>query len=199
MTGTSENARQWVHIGSVGFAFLLRYLTWWQAAALAVAALVFNLFVLPRVGGRRLYRPVDEARGYPLGIVLYPLAVLLAILAFPSRPDIAAAAGASWRSATDSRRSSDGASGGPQWPWNREKTVAGTLAFARRGGAGAVALALVDARRRSSPEPPLLFARHRAGGGRDRAALVETIPVRLDDNVSVADRRGAPSSGSRAR
>src|SRR5204863_5008764 len=65
---TSETARQWVHIGSGIFALLLRYLTWWQAAGLAVAALVFNAFVLPRIGGRRLYRPLDEARGFPLGI-----------------------------------------------------------------------------------------------------------------------------------
>ncbi len=38
MTGHSERARQWVHIGSVAFAFLLRLLNWWQAAAMAIAA-----------------------------------------------------------------------------------------------------------------------------------------------------------------
>src|SRR6266571_4459631 len=89
---TSESARQWVHIGSGLFALLLRYLTWWQAAALAVAALLFNVLVLPHVGGRRLYRPIDEARGFPLGILLYPLSVLILILAFPDRTDIVAAA-----------------------------------------------------------------------------------------------------------
>src|SRR6185437_14937149 len=81
-----------VHIGSGLFALLLRILTWWQAAALAAFALVFNAFALPRVGGRRLYRPVDEARGFPLGILLYPLAVLLLVLLFPARLDIVAAA-----------------------------------------------------------------------------------------------------------
>ena len=55
-------------------------------------ALVFNLLLLPRLGGRRLYRPVDDARGFPLGILLYPLSVLLLILTFPSRLDIVAAA-----------------------------------------------------------------------------------------------------------
>src|SRR5690349_4812970 len=88
----SERARQWVHIGSGSFALLLRVLTWWEAAALAVVALAFNVVALPRVGGRRLYRPADEARGFPIGIVLYPLAVLLLILVFPSRLDIVAAA-----------------------------------------------------------------------------------------------------------
>jgi hypothetical protein len=38
----SERARQWVHIGSGLFALLLRILTWWQAAALAAFALLFN-------------------------------------------------------------------------------------------------------------------------------------------------------------
>ena len=54
MTTHSENARQWVHIGSGLFALLLRVLTAWQASALAATALVFNNALLPRLGGRRL-------------------------------------------------------------------------------------------------------------------------------------------------
>ena len=75
MTGHNESARQWVHTGSGAFALALRFLTWWQAALLAAFALVFNAVVLRRVGGRRSRRPVDQARGFPLGIPLYPLAV----------------------------------------------------------------------------------------------------------------------------
>src|SRR5438045_9605883 len=92
MTTHAEEARQWVHVGSGSFALLLRFLTWWQAAALAGTALLFNALVLPHIGGRRLYRPIDHARGFPLGILLYPLSVLLLILVFPSRLDIVAAA-----------------------------------------------------------------------------------------------------------
>ena len=88
----SENARQWVHVASGLFALLLRLLTGSQAAALAAGAIVFNVALLPRVGGRRLYRPEDVTRGFPLGILLYPLSVLLLMLAFPHRLDIAAAA-----------------------------------------------------------------------------------------------------------
>ena len=158
MTSHSERARQWVHIGSGLFALLLRFLTWRQAAALAVTALVFNLVALPRVGGRRLYRPVDEARGFPLGILLYPLSVLLLILTFPSRLDIAAAGWAILAfgdgAATlvgrraghgNAHKSADALSDAPtdgHLPWNRDKTVAGTLAFITCGGAAAVALAL---------------------------------------------------------
>ena len=64
----SEDARKWVHIGSGLFALLLRVLTPWQASGLAAFALVFNTVALPRIGGQRLYRPIDEARGFPLGI-----------------------------------------------------------------------------------------------------------------------------------
>ena len=49
----SENARQWIHIGSGLFALLLRVLSAWQAAGMAAIALVFNVALLPRLGGRR--------------------------------------------------------------------------------------------------------------------------------------------------
>jgi len=184
VTTHSENARQWVHVGSAAFAFLLRGLTWWQAAALAGTALVFNLLVLPRIGGRRLYRPVDHARGFPIGIVLYPLAVLLLVVAFSTRLDIAAAA---WGILAFG----DGAAtligrrvGGRRWPWNQDKTVAGTIGFALFGGIGAVALACWT-RPAVTPMPPWSFAILAPLAAAVVAALVETIPVRLDDNVSV--------------
>ncbi len=92
MTDFSETRRQLLHMAMASFALLLRVLTWWQAALCAVAAFLFNLFVLPRIGGASLNRPRDAARGYPRGILFYPLSVLLLILAFPHRPDIVAAA-----------------------------------------------------------------------------------------------------------
>ena len=110
-----------------------------------------------RSAARRLYRPVDHARGFPLGILLYPLSVLLLTLAFPSRLDIAAAA---WgilafgdgfatlvgRSRTKKRGTANtqrkslcelselrGSIG--RLPWNPDKSIAGTLAFIVFGGA----------------------------------------------------------------
>ena len=184
MTAHSERARQWVHIGSGGFAFLLPVLSWPQAAALAAVALVFNAFVLPHIGGRRLYRPVDEARGFPVGIVLYALVVLLLVLAFPSRPDIV---GAAWGVLAfgDGTATLAGQSiGGRQWPWNREKTLAGTIAFAICGAAGGMVLAWWI-RPAVTPQPSLLFVLIAPPAAAVAAALVETIPVRLDDNLSV--------------
>lgn len=179
-----EDVRQWVHIGSAAFAPLLRVLTWWQAAALAATALAFNLFVLPHIGGRRLYRPVDAARGFPLGIVLYPLAVLLLIVIFSHRLDIAAAAWGILAFGDGSATLVGRRLGRKTWPWNGEKTVAGTLAFALFGSVGAVALALWT-RPAVSPEPSLAFTLTAPTVAALAAALVETFPVRLDDNISV--------------
>jgi uncharacterized protein (TIGR00297 family) len=200
MTGHSERARQWVHVGSVAFAFLLRLLNWWQAAAMAIAALVFNLVVLPRVGGRRLYRPVDEARGFPLGILLYPMAVLGLVLAFPSRLDIAAAGwgilalgdGAATLigrqvAASNSHGFSPNAANSAflrRLPWNRQKSVAGTLAFIVFGGIGSLVLELWT-RPAIVPTPSLTFAIAAPLVATIAAALVESIPIRLDDNISV--------------
>ena len=179
----SERARQWVHIGSGSFALLLRVLTWWQAAALAAVALAFNVVALPRVGGRRLYRPADEARGFPIGIVFYPLAVLLLILIFPSRLDIVAAAWAVL-ALGDGAATLAGQRARRRLPWNRDKTVKGTTAFIVFGGLGAVVLAWW-VRPNVVPLPPLAFTIAAPIAAAIAAAFVETIPVRLDDNVSV--------------
>jgi uncharacterized protein (TIGR00297 family) len=184
MSAHSERARQWVHIGSGGFALLLRVLSWPQAALLAVTALVFNAFALPRVGGRKLYRPEDAARGFPLGILLYPLSVLALILAFRSRLDLAAAA---WGILAFG----DGAATlvgqrvpSARLPWNRDKSTAGTTAFVACGGAAGVALAWWT-RDAIAPPPPLTFLILAPLAAAIAAALVESIPIRLDDNISV--------------
>lgn len=184
MTTYSERARQWVHIGSGGLAFLLRWLTWPQAAALAAAALLFNAILLPRIGGRKLYRPVDEARGFPVGILLYPLAVLLLVLTFPNRLDIAAAAWGVLAFGDGFATLAGRAIGGRHWPWNREKTIVGTTAFAICGSLAATALTWWLQPSLALPSSPwfVLLAPPAAAVA---AALIETIPVRLDDNLSV--------------
>jgi len=173
-----------VHVGSGAFAFLLRGLTWWEGAALAAFALAFNALVLPRVGGRRLYRPVDRARGFPLGILLYPLAVLLLILIFSSRLDIAAAA---WGILAFG----DGAAtlvgqrvGGRRWPWNHDKTIGGSAAFVLCASAGGILLAWWT-RPNVAPPPSFWFVLLAPIAAAFAAGAVETVPVRLDDNISV--------------
>jgi uncharacterized protein (TIGR00297 family) len=203
----AESARQWVHVGSGLFALLLRVLTAREAAAMATAALIFNGVLLPRLGGRRLYRPVDRERGFPLGILLYPLSVLLLIVIFPLRLDIAAAAwgilafgdgaatlvgrGFTAKHANGPETESFSATSaffpivfGRGLPWNPDKSFAGTLAFFVCGSAAGVAFAWW-VRPAIAPMPSMMFTIAAPLVAALIAALVETIPVRLDDNISV--------------
>jgi uncharacterized protein (TIGR00297 family) len=167
-----------------GFALLLRVLTWWQAALCALTAFLFNLLILPRLGGPSLSRPADTARGYPLGILIYPLSVLVLILALPRRPDLVAAA---WgiMAVGDSAATLVGRrSRGARLPWNPEKTVAGTSAFIIAGAIAAILLAWWT-RSAVVPQPPAAFVVGAPLVAAIFAGLVESVPVRLDDNISV--------------
>ncbi len=179
----SEQARKLVHILLGAGALLLPYLTWWQSVTVALAALLFNLLVLPRLAPA-LYRPADRGHRFSTGIAFYPLAVLLLIVAFPRRPDIAAAAwgilafGDGMASVVGRR------AGRRRLPWNREKSVEGSVAFFVSGAIAGVGLAwwcrpaVVD-------QPAMWFWLAAPIGAALAAALVETIPIRLDDNLSV--------------
>ena len=184
----SETTRQVVHMTMGGFALLLRWIPWWQAVALATAALAFNLFLLPRLRVN-LYRPGESERGVH-GIIWYPLAVLLLLVTFPRRPDIAAAAWGILAIGDGIATLAGRAIGGPRWPWNREKTLSGSAAFAIGGAAAGVFLAWWC---RPAVIPPPAFAFTIAAPilAALAAALVETLPVRLDDNLSVAASAGA--------
>ena len=183
MTGHSVDARRAVHIGMAAFAFLLRFLTHWQAMACAAVALLLNLFVLPRVA-RRLFRPGEVGGTRVGGIVFYPLAVLVLIVVFPHRPDIVAAA---WGALAfgDGMAGLVGARvGGRRWPWNPDKSLAGTAAFVVCGSVGAVALSAWT-RPAVTPVPPWAFSLAAPIAAVMVAAVVETMRAGLDDNLSV--------------
>ena len=87
----AEWTRKAVHAGFGLAALALRFLDWKAAAALAVLALLGNLFV-PRVrGARAIYR--DAARRHDAGINAYPAMVLLPPDLPRALPPIAAAVG----------------------------------------------------------------------------------------------------------
>jgi uncharacterized protein (TIGR00297 family) len=167
-----------------GFALLLRWLTWPQAAALAAAALAFNAIVLPRIGGRRLYRDSDVARGLPLGILFYPFSVLLLIVLFPRRLDIVAAAWGIMAFGDGFATIVGRAAGRTPLRWNPDKTAEGSAAFVVAASLAAVALAWWT-RPAVAPLPPLWFTLAAPIAAAVVAAFAETLPVRLDDNLSV--------------
>jgi uncharacterized protein (TIGR00297 family) len=164
-------------------ALLLRYLSWWQAALVAIAAVAFNVLILPRAGAM-LYRPSDRIRRYSGGIVFYPIAVLLLILTFPWRLDIAAAA---WGilAVGDGMSTLVGQRfGRRRIPWNSEKSIAGSFALFFFGGLAGACLAWW-CRPAAIPVPSLWFSLGAPFVAAFVAAFVETIPIRLDDNLSV--------------
>ncbi len=180
----SEDARQLVHMAMAAFALLLRYIPWWAAAALALTALAFNLFVLGPVTGHRLHRPSDLSRGFAPGILLYPAIILLLIFLFPDRPDIVAGAWGILAFGDGAATIVGRRSRGRRLPWNAEKSVAGSAAFAIAGGTAGSFLAWWC----SPAVVPPAYAWFPVVGGiiaATVAAAVETIPIRLDDNISV--------------
>jgi dolichol kinase len=143
---------------------------------LAALAVLFNLFALQTLLGRRLFRPGERIGRLTSGIVLYPLSVLGLLLVFRHRLDIA---GAAWgilaagdgMATITGRRLPIAAI-----PWNRRKSVGGSLAFFAFGGVAAVTLAFWC---RDEVIPPAYtwFYIVAPLAAAAVAAAVETIPV----------------------
>jgi uncharacterized protein (TIGR00297 family) len=179
----SEDSRQIVHVAMGSLALLLRYLSAWQAMILAGGAVAFNLYALPRLAGT-LYRPGEVRRRLRSGIVLYPLAVLLLIVAFADRRDIIAAAWGILAFGDGMATLVGRRSAGARIPWNADKSVAGSIAFIAFGGAAASFLCWW-CRSTIIPPPYPWFTLWMPWVAAVIAAAVETIPIRLDDNISV--------------
>ena len=178
------STRKIVHISMLAFAFLLPFLSWVQAAGAALFALFFNLVILPRLEldlGKQ--GAVAEGESRPVqwtGIVAYPVSVLLLILLFGRRMEVVAAVWAIL-ALGDGLASVAGESlRGPAVPWNEGKTWSGFIAFIAAGSVGSFVLG-----RWVDPSLPahrvLLICAATAAVG----AVVETLPIGLDDNITV--------------
>ncbi len=181
-----EATRRLLHLGFGVFALLLRWLSWRQAALLAAAAFVFNWQLLPRAGGRAMWRPSERMRGAAPGMLAYPLAVLGLVVLFHDRLSMAAA-GWGLLAAGDGMASLVGQSlGGPRLPWNERKSWTGSLAFLVFGTLSAAFLSAWVAR---LPLEPAASHWSRTLGTSFALALacaiVESLPTALDDNVTV--------------
>jgi uncharacterized protein (TIGR00297 family) len=181
---SGELKRKLVHVGVGAFALLLRYLTWREAAAMAAAAFFFNWQVLPRLGGRAMWREHDHGAGYPIGILLYPLSVLALVLALRDERWMVAAV---WGllAIGDGMASIVGQTvGGPRLPWNRGKGWAGLAAFILCGGVAAALLSVwtLEMPLSAAVSPWILAV---VGPVTLLCALVESVPTTLDDNFTV--------------
>ena len=213
------STRKIVHMSMLGFAFLLPFLTWPQAAGAALLALLFNLLILPRLEVDLRKRPgsagvpfaslracpersegadspaqrlsdsavdsttasaAESSASVWTGIVLYPISVLALILLYRHSMHVAAAVWAIMALGDGLASVAGERLGGPALPYNREKTWAGFVSFALAGTAGAYTLARWVNPAFESDKALLVCAATAVVG-----ALVESAPVRLDDNATV--------------
>lgn len=178
---TGELLRKLTHIGVGLIAFAVRPLGPFWSVVLAAAALAFNLLLLPRIGGRRMWRDSEHAAGSSLGIVLYPLAVLLLLLVFNRRLEVATA---TWGILAfgDGMASILGiALGRRRLPWNPAKSWAGSAAYFLFGTLGAAVLLQWTAPGRYEWG----FALAVSAAAALVAAALESLPHGLDDNIGV--------------
>jgi uncharacterized protein (TIGR00297 family) len=170
-----------------GFALLLRFLNWRQAAALAAVALLFNAFALARVAPGIL-RKSDGQRART-GLLYYPLSVLLLLLVFRERLDIVAAAWGVMAFGDGFATLVGSQSPGPRLQWNPQKSWYGLFAFIAAGSLGSVSLCLWTVQSWADrPEAEYLVAGPIIATV--IAAFVETLPLKLDDNLSVPAAAG---------
>lgn len=169
---SDESLRKSLHILFGLFAFTLKWMPWWMAAVVALCAIIGNWLLLHRIFGKRVAR---HERGWDAGIVLYPAAVLLLILFFRDRLEIAAVA---WTTLAFG----DGLATvvGKRFPlvplsWNRDKSAGGLVAFLAGGIASGLAMTWWLGR----GEPADVIAAVIV------AALVETLPLGVNDNITV--------------
>jgi dolichol kinase len=178
---TGEDRRQALHFAMTAFALALRWLEPWQAWALAGAAIVVNWLLLPALGWDKGVRREDGP--FADGVKLYPVAVLAVLLLFPSRPQVAAAAGWGVMGVGDAASNVVGRRlGRPGFLGRSDRSLAGSVAFLLTAWPAALGLAMfVGGWSAASAWLPALTA---AAAG--MAAEFATIPRRLDDNLTVA-------------
>jgi len=183
---TAEVARQSIHIVTGLWAYLLRWVAPWWLIALALAAAAFNRWLLPRLGGRWLWRRHEIEAGRAVGVVLYPLTVALLLTVFYRRPEIAAAGWGLLAFGDGAATLAGRAWGRQRLPWNSGKSWSGFLTYAAVSWVAVFSLVswIVPGRYDAS------FLIWVAAVVAVLGALFESAPQRLDDNL------GAPLLGA---
>ena len=172
----SEEKRQAVHILLLVFAFSLKYLTRFWAVLLLLALLGIMIFLIPKIRLKNYFYRYSENK-YSEGAVLYFLVLLILVLIFPL-----SVVAASWAILA----LGDGAATlvgknfkVKELPWNRQKSYAGILAFMVFGTVGAYILL-------KWMMPELNNALTISFKTALIAAIVESLPFKINDNLTVA-------------
>lgn len=189
----THDSREWlrksVHMGSAIFALTIGRLTPPLVSLFIAMALVFNLFVLPRITKRSLERDVDLQRGFSIGILLYPAVLLVISLVWQRNQAILAIA---WGlmafgdgfAGLAGRWAQARSSGCKTIPWNTSKTWVGSLAFFLCGWACTLILLVLLPANVTKSLSPLIWIIV-VGISALVAAWVETLSGLIDDNLAV--------------
>lgn len=173
----SEEKRQIVHILLFILAFCLKYLNRWQAAMLLFILLLFTLVIVPRLKLKKYFYRHSEKK-YSQGAVLYFFILLILVIIFPL-PIVAV----SWAilALGDGSATLIGKHFKcKELPWNKHKTFVGSIAFFIFASTGAFVL-LIWMIPTMSYSSALIIAIKTAL----IAAIVESLPLKINDNVSV--------------
>ncbi len=168
----NETLRKSLHIAFGLFAFTLKWLPWWLAAAVAAMAVVGNWLLLHRIVGTRVSR---HERGWDAGIVLYPLMVMLLIVVFREHLVLAAMAWAILAFGDGFATVVGRAIRIAPLPWNADKSWGGLFGFVVAALLAGAAVAAWFGDIRWSALIVAVFA----------AAVAESLPIHVDDNVTV--------------
>ncbi|MCX7920229.1 MAG: hypothetical protein N3A72_11640 [bacterium] len=173
----NEDKRQVVHLTMVIFAVLLRWLVKWQAMVFAAVALLFNLFILRRLIPD-LFREQELKKGYSIGIVMYPLVVLILVTVFPLY-----IAGGAWAilAIGDSFSNIIGRRfGKKKLYWNPVKSYAGLIGFIIPSmiGSGFFLWWI-------NPNIGVKELINLSVIGSIVSGILETLPLKIDDNILV--------------
>jgi uncharacterized protein (TIGR00297 family) len=170
---TNETLRKSIHIAVGLGAIALKFVQWRYVALIAAGFIVINWLLLHRIVGRGVSR---HERGWDAGIVLYPAAVCALVVVFNWHIEIAAVAWVLMAFGDGFATVAGRAMPIAPLPWNREKSWGGVIAFLVVGGAAAFAIAMLfDGRPRWEALLLAIVA----------SALAESLPLGLNDNVSV--------------
>ncbi len=173
----NEEKRQAVHILLFLLAFFLKYLNRFQAVGLLLLLLFITLFLIPKLKVKSyFYRQVE--RKYSQGAVLYFLVLLVLVLIFPLY-----IVAASWAilALGDGTATLIGKNFKvKELPWNRQKSYIGSLSFIISGALGVFILLKWMLPEISSNTAFFIGLKTALV-----AALVESLPLRINDNITV--------------
>lgn len=191
---TPELRRQLIHLFVGGFAIPVPFLGPKAAVGLALVAVFANWVIAPLTGGDKAL--MREGEKFLNGIRFYPVAVLIALIALPLHLALAAwvilAVGDAFSNLVGRKW------GSVKLPWHRQKSWAGTGGFFVT--AFPAACAMLAYCQHFAPNQSLLTVHVESGlaapfslpvviavsaAGALIAAIAESLPISLDDNLSV--------------